>query len=37
MLLVFRFKLIKNVLEFLFQNLESSIGDCFEILHFVMN
>ena len=37
MLLVFRFELIKNVLEFLFQNLESSIGNCFEILHFVVN
>jgi len=37
MLLVFRFELIKNVLEFVFQNLKSSIGNCFEILHFVMN
>jgi len=37
MLLAFRFKLIKNVLEFLFPNLKSSIGNCFEILHFVVN
>jgi len=34
-LLVFRFELIKNVLEFLFQNLK--IGNCFEIPHFVVN
>ena len=33
MLLVFRFELIKNVLEFLFQNLKSGIGNCFEISH----
>ena len=36
MLLVFRFELNKNVLEFVFQNLKSSIGSCFEILHFVV-
>jgi len=37
MLLVFRFELIKNVLEFIFQNLKSGIGNCFEIPHFVVN
>jgi len=37
MLLVFRFQLIKNVLEFLFQNLKSGIGNCIEIPHFVVN
>jgi len=36
MLLVFRFALIKNLLEFLIQNLKSGIGNCFEIPHFVV-
>jgi len=37
MLFAFQFELIRNVLQFLFQNLKSSIGNCFEILHFVVN
>jgi len=37
MLLVFWFELIKNVLEYLFRNLKSGIGNCFEIPHFVVN
>jgi len=37
MLLSIQFELIRNVLEFLFQNLKSGIGSCFEILHFVVN
>jgi len=37
MLLAVEFELIRNVLEFVFQNLKSSIGNCFEILHFVVN
>jgi len=36
-LLVFRLELIKNVLEFRFQNLKSSNGNSFEILHFAVN
>jgi len=37
MLLVFRFEVIENVLEFLFQNLKNSIDNCFLVLHFVVN
>ena len=37
MLLAIQLELIRNVLEFLLQNLKSSIGNSFEILHFVMN
>jgi len=37
MLLAIQFELIRNVLGFLFQNLKSGIGSCFEILHFVVN
>jgi len=37
MLLAIQLELIRNVLVFLFQNLKSSIGNSFEILHFVMN
>jgi len=37
MLLAIQFKLIRNVLEFLFQNFKDSIGTCFEILHFVVS
>ena len=36
MLLAIQFELIRNVLEFIFQNLKSSIGSCFEMLHFVV-
>jgi len=36
MLLAIQFELIRNVLELIFQNLKSSIGSCFEILHFVV-
>jgi len=36
MLLAIQFELIRNVLEFIFQNLTSSISSCFEILHFVV-
>ena len=36
-LLAIQFELIRNVLEFLFQNLKNSIAGCFEILHFVVN
>ena len=37
MLLAIQFELIRNVLEFPFQNLKSSIDSCFELLHFVVN
>ena len=37
MLLIIQFELIRNVLEFLFQNLKSSIDSCFKTVHFVVN
>ena len=37
MLHVFQFESIQNVLEFLFQNLKSGIGNYSDILHFVVN
>jgi len=37
MLLAIQFEFIRNALEFLFPNLKISIGNSFEILHFVMN
>ena len=36
MLLAIQLELIRNVVQFLFQNLKSSISSCFEILHFVV-